>query len=326
MGLLSDIAFPAGIGLAAIVVVAVLLRGFLSFAIGVPLWIILSVVIAAGTLAFIPTNIIFSFYRFGREGFTFMQCRKDGIPCILDVEIGTSNAEFIPGKKVNPKDPVFTDEQSGIKVDPTLISAYAEPLRFPGGLNIIGYGHHNWLPQTARNHLAFKAIVEYFQTEDMYGLRFLTDNEKIELISKAEHFLEADLKTKVGKYYKSRKDGDGKIIYFRQFQKTDPITNETKWIQQEIEIPDLIRLIQKAKSDITKLPIATGYFSMNEAFKYNNTPYSAQHLSQLKNLLKQLVDEDWMKKMNWMQYGMIICGMLGMVILGIYVLASTVFK
>jgi hypothetical protein len=33
-----------------------------------------------------------------------------------------------------------------------------------------------------------------------------------------------------------------------------------------------------------------------------------------------------MKMLNWMQYGMIICGILGLTILGIYVLGSTVFK
>jgi hypothetical protein len=322
MGLLGDIAIPAILGL-LIVGVLFLLKGFLSFVIGVPLWIIISVVVMALVLFFIPTNILMSFYRYGREGFTFMQARKDGVPVICDVEIGTSNAEFILGLKNNPKDPLFKDEQSGVKVDPSLISAYAEPLRFSGGLNIIGYGHHNWLPQTARNHLAFKAIVDYFQTEPMKELMFLTDKEKIELISKPEHFLEADLKTKVGKYFKTRKDGEGKdakTIYYRQFQK-DGI-----WYEQEINIPEIINLIQKAKSDITKLPIATGYFSMNEAFKYNNVPYSAQHLSQLKNLLKQLVDEQWMKMMNWMQYGMIICAIMGMTILGIYILHTVVFK
>jgi hypothetical protein len=73
-----------------------------------------------------------------------------------------------------------------------------------------------------------------------------------------------------------------------------------------------MRLIQKAKGDITHLPIATGYFSMNEAFKYNSVAYSAQHLAQLKILIEQMADEKWGKLMNWMQYGiialMILCG------------------
>jgi hypothetical protein len=157
----------------------------------------------------------------------------------------------------------------------------------------------------------------------MKELMFLTDKEKIELISKPEHFLEADIKTKVGKYFKTKKSSDAKdakTIYYRQFQK------DGKWYEQEINIPEIIMLIQKAKADITRMPIATGYFCMNEAFKYNNVPYSAQHLAQLKNLLKQLVDAEWMKMMNWMQYGIIICAIMGMTILGIYILYTVVFK
>jgi hypothetical protein len=106
-----------------------------------------------------------------------------------------------------------------------------------------------------------------------------------------------------------------------------------KWYETEVmlsndsvDAPGLIQLIQTAKSDLDKLPIATGYFCMNEAFKYNNVPYSAQHLAQLKNLLKQLVDAEWMKMMNWMQYGIIICAIMGMTILGIYILKTVVFK
>lgn len=339
MGLFGDIALPAGLGL-VIIAVLFLLKGFLSFAIGVPLWIILSFVVAAGVVAFIPTNIIFSFYRYGKEGFTFMQCRKEGIPCIMDVEIGTSNVEFIPGKKNNPKDPVFIDEQSGIKVDPTLISAYAEPLRAPNGLMIIGFGHHNWLPQTARNHLAFKAIADYFNPDNAnepwmvltkqqkLELSAFTTNELIELISKPEHFLEADVKTKLGKYFKLAKEDSGKLmldkngnqLYVRQFQ-----TKDGKWIEQTT-VPDMLMLVRKAKADITKLPIATGYFSMNEAFKYNNTPYSAQHLSQLKNLITALVREDLLKGFNAWTYGTIMVACIGMVGLVVFVLMSTVLK
>lgn len=324
MSLITDIGIPAALG-AMVIVVLFLFKGLLSFVMGVPLWLIFSFVVAAGTIAFIPTNIVLGFYKGGKEGFTFMQARKQGIPVICDVEIGTGNAEFVLGKKVNPKDPLFEDEESGVKADPSLISAYAEPLRFSGGLMVIGYGHHNWLPQTHRNHLAFKAIVEYFRTEPMKELLYLTDNEKIELISKSEHFLAKDLETKIGKYFKKRTENE-KIIYFREFQKLDEKTGEMKWYQQEINVQDSIALIQKAKADITKLPIATGYYSMKEAFVYNNVPYSAQHLSQLKNLLKQLSDLDWQKKIDLWTYGVIIVAVMGMTILGIYILEKVVFK
>jgi len=320
MSLITDVGIPAGLG-AIVLVIIFFMKGFLSFIIGVPIWILAMALVVVLLGIFIPVNILMSFFRYGKEGFTFMNARKNGKPVLVDVEIGSNNAEFVVGDKENPKDPLFKDEASGVKVDPSLVSAYAEPLRFPGGLEIYGYAYHNWLPQTTRNHLAFKAIIEYFHNEPkMHELNFLMEKEFIELISKPEHFLEADLKTKVGKYFKKKAGESGAITYYRQFEK------DGKWYEQEISMPRIIELLHQAKADITKLPIATGYFSMNEAFKYNNVSYSAQHLSQLKSLLQQLMFDKMRSLVNWMQYGTIIIGILAVLIIGIYVMASTVFK
>jgi hypothetical protein len=306
MKLLMSVVIPVGLGL-VVCVVLFLLKGIIGFPIAIPLYLLLMIAVIPVVILFILLDILMKIFKFGKEGFTFMKARTDGLPVLVDIEIGTNNAEFVVGEKTNPKDITFKDEASGVKVDPSLVSAHAEPLRFPGGLEIFGYAFHNWLPQTTRNHLAFKAIVEYRHTDvEMKELDFLPDKEFIELISKPEHFLEADLKTKVGKYFKARKDDKGNMKYFRQYSEGE------KWFEVEIDIPEITRLIQKAKSDITRLPIATGYFSMNEAFKYNSVAYSAQHLAQLKIMIEQMADERWMKLMNWMQYGivglMILCG------------------
>jgi len=320
MSLITDIGIPVGFG-AVVLVIIFFMKGFLSFIIGVPIWILAMAIVVVFLGIFIPVNILIDFFRYGKEGFTFMNARKKGKPVLVGVEIGSNNAEFVVGDKENPKDPLFKDEVSGVKVDPSLVSAYAEPLRFPGGLEIYGYAYHNWLPQTTRNHLAFKAIIEYFHNEPkMHELNFLMEKEFIELISKPEHFLESDLRTKVGKYFKKKAGDAGSITYYRQFEK------DGKWYEQEISMPRIIELIHQAKADITKLPIATGYFSMNEAFKYNNISYSAQHLSQLKSLLQQLMFDKMSSLVNWMQYGTIIIGILAVLIIGIYVMASTVFK
>lgn len=306
MKLYMEAAIPA---LMAVVAIALLyfLKGLLGMIIGLPIYFIAMVLIVPLTIIFILVNILIKIYKNGKEGFVFMRARNDGLPVLIDIEIGTNNAEFVVGEKANPKDITFTDQESGVKVDPSLVSAYTEPLRFPLGLEIFGYAYHNWLPQTTRNHLAFKAIIEYRHTDkEIRELDFLPDKEFIELISKPEHFLEADIRTKISKYFKSKKDDTGALRYYRQF------LNGDKWFEQEIDIPEITRLIQTAKSDITRLPIATGYFSMNEAFKYNSVAYSAQHLAQLKILIEQLADEKWGKIMNWMQYGlvglMILCG------------------
>ena len=345
MSLITEVGVPAALGL-VLIAILFLMKGLLNFVIGLPIWIIGCALVVPGTIIFILFNMVTGFYRYGAEGFIFMRARKEGLLVINDVEVGTNNAEYILGEKTDPKNPLFKDETSGLKVDPSMVSAYAEPLRYKGGLMIVGYAYRDILPQTTRNHLAFKAIVDYFsageKTEDKDQknlhpaklLAFLTPNEKIELISKPEHFLEADLKTKVGKYFKTRSDELKNTTYFRIWPKKDPKTGEQMldvngkeiWYEQTVDIPELIRAVQQMKSDINKLPIHEGYFSMNEAFKYNNVAYTAQHLSALKNLLTQIIAEDWLKKLNLWTYGCIMCACMGMVVLGVYILESTVFK
>ena len=340
MSLLTDILVPLGAGVAIILVIVLLLKGMLGGIIGVPIWLIACFVVGAGTLFFTPSNILVGFWRYGKEGFTFMEARKTGAIVITDVEVGTGNADFILGKKADPKDPIFQDDKSGIRMDPTMVSAYADPMRFSGGLNIIGFGHDSLLPQNHRNHLAFKRMMEYIHTEPkMKDLLFMADKEIIELLKKPEHFLEADIKTKVGKYFKARTEGEGKdarIVYYKEFQK------EGKWFRQEILVnseddanPGLVQLIRRAKSDLEKLPILTDrdsfqgrkgdYFCMNEAFKYNPVSYTAQHASWLKNILQRMADMNAMKLFNMWNYGLIAMGIIGVtaaaVVLGFKVLA-----
>lgn len=339
MSLLTDIAVPLGMGIAAIAVIILLLKGILGAIVGVPIWLIACFIVGALTLAFTPTNLVISFWRYGKEGFTFMEARKTGAMIVEDIEVGTGNAEFIIGKKNDPKDPIFQDEQSGVKMDPTMVSAYADPRRHPGGLNIIGFGHDSLLPQNHRNHLAFKRINEYLHSEPkMKDLMFMSEKEIVELLKKPEHFLEADIKTKVGKYFKARKEGEGaaeRIVYYREFQK------EGKWYRQEILInsddeqnPGIVQLVRRAKADLDKLPILTNrdefnghrgdFFCMNEAFKYNPVSYTAQYASWLKNILQRMADMNAMKWFNWWTMGLIAMGIIGVtaaaIVLGFRVL------
>lgn len=326
MSLLVDACVPAAFG-AAICVVIFLLKGLFSYVLGVPLWLIAMFIVIALTVAFVPTNILFGFFRYAKEGFVFMEARKRGLPVITDIEIGTGNAEYVLGEKINPKDPLFEDEQSGVKMDPSLVAAYADPLRFPGGLNIIGYAHDSLLPQNHKNHLAFKAIIEYLNPEnenepwmvlsksEKMELTAFSTKELIELIKKPEHFLEADVKTKLGKYFKPGTDENGKNlldehgnqVYVRQFQSKDGT-----WIEQTT-LPDMILLIRKAKQDIDRLPIATGYFCMKEAFVNNPVAYTSQYASQLKGLLQQLARLDAMKDDKKWFWIVAICAVIGTV-------------
>lgn len=349
MYILKDAIAPVGFGI-VIIAILFILKGWLNYTFGIPIWILGMAVVVAIIPIMALVSILISFYKYAPEGFVIMECRREGRDAIADTEIGTGVTEIMVGVKRDPKDPIYSDDAGGVKVDPSLVSQYSEPLRLAGGLNMFGWAHHSMFPQTTRNHLAFKGIEEYFkeieekakkrgatsEDQQMGSLEFLTLNEKIELLMKPEHFLEEDTKTKVGRYFKKRSVDAGAattVQYFRQWPKTDAEGNQVLnadgkavWIEQVVDIPTIIHAIQRARADLQKRPIPWGYYCMTEAFKYNNVPYTAQHLSSLKTLLQQLRDEYWMKMMNWMQYGMIIVGIIGITILGIYVLGSTVFK
>lgn len=334
----NEIIIPAAMGL-VVIAILVIMRGVLNFVIGLPIWLIGIVLAVCGTIIFILFNMIVGFYRNGKEGFVFMEARKTGKLVICDVEVGTNMAEFVLGEKKDPKSPLFEDDKSGVKLDPTMVSAHSEPMSFPGGLKIIGFGYKDFLPQTSRNHLAFKGIVDYFTDGEKNAdkehpakkLDFLTANEKIALVRKPEHFLEADLKTLVGKYFKTRNEGEGdgkRTIYFRIWPKVDEkgeqVYKDGKevWFEQQVNIPELIRAVQQMKSDISKLPIHTGYFCMNEAFKFNNVAYTAQHVAELKNLLWQLAAEEAKAWDRIWTYGCIIIGIIGVTGLCFFVIGK----
>ena len=78
MSLLTDILVPLGGGAVIIGVIMLLLRDLLGGIVGVPIWLIACFVIGALTLFFTPTNLLVSFWRNGKEGFTFMEARKNG--------------------------------------------------------------------------------------------------------------------------------------------------------------------------------------------------------------------------------------------------------
>lgn len=340
--LVKDIGFPVAGGLGLCAIIYFFLRAPLSIVFAVPLWLMLIAIIIAFVLFITPSGMVLKYWRYGREGFTFMQARINGETVVEDYEVGSGNSEFVIGEKIDPKAPIFQDDQSGIKLDPTMVAAYADPRRHPGGLNIVGFAHDSLLPQNPRNHLAFAGIEGYVRNEPrMRALDFLPIKEIVELLKKPEHFLEADIRHKVGKYFKSTvetEDGKPRTVFYREFQKVvkDNNGNETtQWYRQEIPInsenPDnlgLVQIIRMARADLEKQPILPAgkqYFCMNEAFKYNPVSYTAQHAQTMKAILQRLADLRAPKLQNLWTYGLIAMGIIGVTIGGI-VVASMVIK
>jgi hypothetical protein len=254
--------------------------------------------------------------RYGQEGFLFATARKKGLGVYIDAELGSEVAEFVLAEKASPKDVVLKDEESGIKVDPGLLSAEARPMRFPRGLDVYIYSYYNFMPQTIRNHAAFSAIKHYFDT-NCRELNFLSVKEFVELISDPEHYLERNSLIKLNKYFKLRemKDKDGnplqdregqtRFTYVRQFQTIDEKTGMGKWIEQDISLPMMIQLIAKARQDVSVLPVLGGLLAGNEAFKHNSVPYSSQHLGHVLMLYYTKMMDELKAKVDLLTYGIV---------------------
>lgn len=309
------------------------LKGVLGFGIVIPLWIMVAVIISIMVIISILVLTIMGYLRWGAEGFLFAKARKEGKGVYIDCELGSEVGEFVLAEKASPKDVVLINEDSGIKVDPSMLDSYAKPLRMPLGLDLYIYSYYNFMPQTIRNHAAFKEINKYFLTR-CRELNFLSIKEFVELISTPEHSLEHNAANMLNKYFKlspsmqitTNDDGveeaipimikvDGKEVpkytYVRQFHTTDEQGND-KWVEQDLDLPQMMQLIAQARRDVTIMPIMGGLLTGTEAFKYNSVAYSSQHLGHVLMLYWQKMLEDTKKTIEWLTIGitalLILCG------------------
>lgn len=293
--------------------------GFLDFPMVLPAWVPCGIGIGWWfTCFYIGYRIFWVEKKYCPERNLLIKARTTGSPVICLVDIGSNNATLELGTKKRSDDIKFDSKFSGIRIDPVLTSVGCEPTRI-NSLDYYFYAFENWLPQTARNHLAYKAISEY-KTKKCPDLDFLTDIEFISLVSTPEVHLAHDLNMFVSKYFKNVYEVDEKtnrsiVKMVRQFMKEDPATctigqdgepipgtGTMKKYEQEIHIPELVNRIEDIKNDISTLPISRGYFSMQEAFKNNAYAYAAQDLEMLLVIHDKQGLTEMMKKINTMVY------------------------
>jgi hypothetical protein len=271
--------------------------------------------------------------KYCQERSIIIASRKDGIPINELTDIGSGNTVWELGTKKNVNDIKFDTQFSGIRVDPIRTSVGCEPKRFGGGMDVYSYGYENWLPQTHRNHLAHRAISEYFHSKAK-DLEFLTDIEFVALVSTPETHLAHDVMIYVSKYFKNievKDDATGQVYIkmVRQVQQVDtqeslpafnddgtpdcdeegkqkqvknPTFNQLIWVEQEVTAQSLVNRIEAIKRDIYSLPIAFGWYSGTEAFKNNAYAYAAQDLEMLLIIHDKLQLADMLKKINLMTY------------------------
>ena len=200
------------------------MSSFLDIAIAIPL---VEYYAFLGGIAISFTLLIFGWWQNKRwcpERKIFIAARKSGSPIICLTDLGSHNSVMELGTKKNANSIKFDTQFAGARIDPVYTATGCEPLRFQGGLDMYLYAFESYLPQTVTNHLAYKAIVEYFR-KNCVDLQFLTDMEFIALVSTPEMYLAHDVDVYIGKYFKNRiehqADGSEIVKKYRQFQKID---------------------------------------------------------------------------------------------------------
>jgi len=338
-----------GIIILATSIAMYMLKGILSFGLTISLWIIVIIVISIMVVIAILILTITGYLRYGSEGFLFAKARQNGLAVYLDSELGSGIADFALAEKASPKDVVLKDEESGIKVDPSMLDSNARPMRLKGGLDLYLYSFYNFMPQSVNNHAAFATINKYFK-EKCRELNFLSVKEFVELVSDPEHFLDRNVAIKLNKYFElsEAKDIDGntitvkandgsmvpKMVYTRRFE--DWIEQYTEldgtvvprhlgMVEQDLEIETTKQLIAKARQDISVLPIMGGLLAGDEAFKYNSVAYSSQHLGHVLMLYYTKMMEDIKGQIETWMYIIGLVAIIGAIGVSVYI-ASMAFS
>lgn len=323
---------------------------FFDVPVVIPFWMLLVGVVAIMA----PIGWIIREYQMNKkycpERGVIITARRNGVPIIELIDIGSGNAVWELGVKKNVNDIKFDSQYSGIRVDPVLTTVGCEPKRFGGGLDVYSYAYENWLPQTHRNHLAARAIVTYFHTKAK-DLEFLTDIEFVALVSTPETHLAHDIMIYISKYFKSTESTIGgkkvrKMLRREQIIDPDqyimgvnengesvplidekgekvlnPTYNQLIWVETEVNPADLINRIEEIKKDIYMMPICFGWYAGTEAFKNNSYAYAAQDLEMLLIIHDKLQLADVLKKINMMTYAIAALIIMMGAALGYYIVS-----
>jgi hypothetical protein len=152
-------------------------------------------------------------------------------------------------------------------------------------------------------------------------LNFLNIKEFVELISEPEHYLEHDTLTKLNKYFKvagkletyeeggitktrplmTRNDKGEEVptlTFVRQFYDDE----QRKWVEQDMNVPEMVQAVANARKEISKLPCYTGPLAGTEAFINTSVPYSSQHLQHVLMLHDEKAELDDKSKDRLMWY------------------------
>lgn len=275
--------------------------------ISLPAWLIILMVGVPLILDGCLLIILAGLRKWAPEAWIIKDARKKDLPILDQTDIGTGFSEMILGEKDEKGDIRFENEKFGIKLDPALLSSDVDPRRYKKGLVILNYATTGWLPQGIKNILGLDRVTKIRKGEKYAILKFLTDEDLIQLLDTNQEQLVFDVPMFIEKY---------------EAKYHDPLTNSDVGVPKE----PIIKLINEMRAelatdeidkDFTTKGIYKGganvrgaFFSLNAAFKNNPYGLTAQHLQHFEILTRLKERKKSASLVNVLTYGIVIIGII----------------
>jgi hypothetical protein len=262
------------------------------------------IVAVPGVLIFLLVFLVWfilDLKKLAPEAFVFRKCRKKDLAALEVEDIGSGHCRLIVGEKDKNGDPIFRhpDDPTQLVVDPTYLHN-TKPRYWGNGLSIWHYASSQWQPMTTINALGLntckKVAKQYFPE-----LLFMTDRDLMTFAKMRRDHLKHNVNAVIHKYQPEWDDDEN-----------TPITHD--------EVYNAVIEYQEA---LKKKTIDTGIVAWDAAFAMNPITHLVQDLAEIKVLIEMKVRSEFEKKLQWMQYGMIIAGIIG--VTGIVIIGMMVF-
>lgn len=333
---------------------------------------------AVGWIAFlILLWFIMDLRYYAPEGFVFRKCRKDNIPCKIDVDVGSGDATAYAAEVDKKKGPgrIFHKGEAGAKIDPSISSGEDEPIRLPRGLNIQIHGTLDGWPTSVRNAAGIAMIKKIRRKEAYAALDRIPDKELIEILDTPDDNLPHDVKLFIERYKipnpdisqeqlrvidkkldEILKDPDEELIRWMQrdelasLMEADPaeapnvlhqlilkhftgnindlpkefvpaVLQRIDELKQDEDLAKvkspiinyhrMLAIINALKEEVSKTAIDPKFGSFRAALKDAPNAFKTVDIMTLENILKQMMFEDFFKKINLLTYGIIFVAIIG---------------
>ena len=227
------------------------------------------------------------------EGKIFTKARNLGLPILEVADMSTNHAKWFLGEKDEDGDPMFEVPGLPMKIDPSMCSGSAVPLRYGNGLNIWSFASSKSLPLSVDSMLAFETMIAHRKDKPHFKIfADVPDNELFSLIRISKAHLMDAAPIYISKY---------KLLGIRLPDESEATT---------LDVNTFVEAIEMMKSYFAVLPVETGFYCKTKAFSALPYAHSSQDIERIKYLLEAKADLKNANNAKMMQYVVMFCMVL----------------